>query len=124
LLGAISLFITVLGVMYYTFHITSAFFYVIMILVTIISAYILLKYQINKYAGDPTKEIKKSNQSKYMLLLGTAPGLGYLSYQTIKVTGVLESAILTAVIYIIAIFLVYFEVKFMHSKLYIRTNIK
>src|SRR5699024_5799477 len=38
LLGAISLFITVLGVMYYTFHITSAFFYVIMILVTIISA--------------------------------------------------------------------------------------
>src|SRR5699024_10255103 len=50
-----------------------------MILVTIISAYILLKYQINKYAGDPTKEIKKSNQSKYMLLLSTAPGLGYLS---------------------------------------------
>src|SRR5699024_16934 len=36
LLRAISLFITLLGVMYYTFHITSAFFSVIMILVTII----------------------------------------------------------------------------------------
>lgn len=124
LLGAISLFITVLGVMYYTFHITSAFFYVIMILVTIISAYILLKYQINKYAGDPTKEIKKSNQSKYMLLLSTAPGLGYLSYQTIKGTGVLESAILTAVIYLFAIFFVYVAAKFLHRYFFIRTNMK
>src|SRR5699024_3833991 len=103
-----------------------------MILVTIISAYILLKYQINKYAGDPTKEIKKSNQSKYMLLLSTAPGLGYLSYQTIKGTGVLESAILTAVIYLFAIFFVvfvyiffvYVAAKFLHRYFFIRTNMK
>src|SRR5699024_11256539 len=91
------------------------------ILVTIISAGILLKYQINKYAGDPTKEIKKSNQSKYMLLLSTAPGLGYLSYQTIKGTGVLESAILKAIIYFFAIFFVYVSAKFLYCYLFIWT---
>src|SRR5699024_1110047 len=124
LLGAISLFITVLGVMYYTFHITSEYFYVIMILVTILSAYILLNYQINKFARDPVKEIKKSNKCKYMFLFSNGPMLGYLSIQTIKRTGVLESDILTSDIYLFAIFFVYVDAKIFHRYCMIRTNMK
>src|SRR5699024_11394355 len=43
LLGAISLFISLLGVMYYSFHITSSFFYIIIILFIIILSYIFLQ---------------------------------------------------------------------------------
>lgn len=58
LFGAISLFIMVQGMSYYTLHITSVFYYIIINLTTILLAYIFVKYQIDKYAGDPTKEKK------------------------------------------------------------------
>ncbi|WP_373895123.1 hypothetical protein [Virgibacillus sp. CBA3643] len=58
LFGAISLFIMVQGMSYYTLHITSVYYYIIINLTTILLTYIFVKYQIDKYAGDPTKEKK------------------------------------------------------------------
>lgn len=56
LCGAISLFVTVLGMSYYTIHITSVLYYITISVTTILLTYILVKYQKDKYSDDPTKE--------------------------------------------------------------------
>lgn len=64
LCGAISLFVTVLGMSYYTIHITSVLYYITISVTTILLTYILVKYQKDKYSDDPTKEKKlETNQN-------------------------------------------------------------
>uniref|UniRef100_UPI0009A7543B hypothetical protein n=1 Tax=Paraliobacillus ryukyuensis TaxID=200904 RepID=UPI0009A7543B len=120
--GAISLFVMVQGMSYYTLHITSVFYYIIINLAAIISTYTLVKYQINKYAGDPTKEKKSGNQSKYMGVLTIAPAIGYILGQSVQNTIVLKNAITLVVIYFFSIFFVYTAAKFLHRYFYMRAN--
>ena len=122
LFAAISLFIVVQGMSYYTLYITSVFYYIIIDLAAIISIYILVKYQIDKYAGDPTKEKKGGNQSKYMGVLTIAPAIGYILGQSVQDTIVLKHVISLAVIYFFAIFFVYVAAKFLHRYFFMRAN--
>ncbi|WP_405101049.1 hypothetical protein [Oceanobacillus sp. FSL H7-0719] len=122
LFGAISLFIMVQGMSYYTLHITSVFYYIIINLTTILLAYIFVKYQIDKYAGDPTKEKKSGNQSKYMGVLTIAPAIGYILGQSVQETIILKHVISLIVIYFFAILFMYVAAKFLHRYFFMRAN--
>lgn len=124
LLGSISLFVMVMGMLYYTFEMTSLLSYILVGLTTLLFVFILVAYQIKKFSGDPTKERKRTNQGKYAGLMGAAPGTGYLHSQTIKGTGTLEDVFSVGVIYFLALFLFYFAAKFLHRYVYINTNMK
>ncbi|MBP1971414.1 hypothetical protein J2Z83_003553 [Virgibacillus natechei] len=122
LFGAISFFVMVQGMSYYTLHITSVFYYIIINLTAILLTYILVKYQIDKYAGDPTKEKKSGNQSKYLGLLTIAPAIGYILAQSVQETVVLKHVFSLIVVYFFAIFLVYAAAKFLHRYFFMREN--
>src|SRR5699024_10904098 len=122
LFGAISLFMMVLGMSYYTLHITTVLYYVIINLASVILMYICVKYQIDKCAGDPTKERKRHNQSKYMGILTAAPAIGYIFGQSVQETVVLKHVISAAVIYFFAILLMYIAAKFLHRYFFMRAN--
>ncbi|MTW87267.1 hypothetical protein F3157_16640 [Virgibacillus dakarensis] len=122
LCGAISLFVMVQGMSYYTLHITSVFYYIILNLTTILLTYILVKYQIDKYAGDPTKEKKMGNQSKYMGLLTATPAIGYIIGQSIQETGVLKHVFSLIIVYASVILFVYVGAKFLHRYFFMKGN--
>lgn len=123
LFGAISLFIMVLGMSYYSLHITSLFYYIVISVSTILLVYIFVKYQIDKFSGDPTQERKKSNQSKYMGLLSAAPGLGYLFSISMR-DSPLELIFNVLCVYFFAMFLAYFAAKFIHRYFFMKTNME
>ncbi|MBY7142364.1 hypothetical protein KFZ56_04495 [Virgibacillus sp. NKC19-3] len=120
--GAISLFILIQGMSYYTLQITSLFYYIIMNVASIVLMYIYVRYQINKYAGDPTRERKRSNQSKYMGLLTASPAIGYILGQSMQETTVLKHVFATVVIYFFVILFMYIASKFLHRYFFIRAN--
>ncbi|GGB34744.1 hypothetical protein GCM10011409_10240 [Lentibacillus populi] len=120
--GAISLFVMVQGMSYYTLHITSVFYYIVINLTSILLTYIFVKYQIDKYSGDPTKEKKRGNKSKYMGALAIAPAIGYMLGQSVQETIVLKFVIALIVIYFFAIFLVYAAAKFLHRYFFMKAN--
>ncbi|GAA5417019.1 hypothetical protein Pryu01_02080 [Paraliobacillus ryukyuensis] len=122
LLGAISLFVVVQGMSYYTLHITSVFYYIMINVATILFMYILVKYQIDRYTGDPTKEKKIRSESKYMGLLSASPGIGYILAQSVQETVVLKHVFSLIVVYFFAIFLAYAAAKFLHRYFYMRAN--
>lgn len=122
LLGSISLLIVVQGMSYYTLQITSLFYYIIINVATILLMYILVKYQIDKYAGDPTKEKKIGNQSKYMGLLTASPGIGYMVAQSVQETIVFKHVFAIIIVYISAILLLTIAAKFLHRYFYMRAN--
>lgn len=84
--------------------------------------YICVKYQINKYAGDPTKERKQSNQSKYMGVLTAAPAIGYILGQSMQETIVLKHIISAVVIYSFSILFMYIGARFLHRYFFMKAN--
>ncbi len=123
-LGAISLFIMILGMLYYTFQITSVFLYIIMVLTIFICIYILIKYQINKFSHNPTKERKGTDQYKYMGLLSASPGLGYLFFVLVKDNSILDDMVTIVIVYFFAIICTTVAAKFLHRYIFMKTNIK
>src|SRR5699024_2589061 len=124
LLGSISLFVAFLGMLYYHFHITSVVSYIILTLATIMSAYILVRYQIKKYAKDPTIEVEESNQNKYIGLLSATPGMAYLFTVITKRIEGLNDVLAVGSVYFFIIFCAYFSAKFLHRYFFMRANMK
>lgn len=122
LFGATSLFVMVQGMSYYTLHMTSVFYYIIINLTSILLTYILVKYQIDKYAGDPTKEKKIGNQSKYMGLLTASPAIGYMTAQSVQETIVLKQVFALIIVYIFVILLMTVAAKFLHRYFFMKAN--
>src|SRR5699024_6573748 len=123
-LGAFTLFILVQGMLYYTPQISSLLYYVVINLATITLIYICIKYQFNKYGGDPTKERKRGNQSKYIGVLTVAPAIGLILGQSIQETVILKHVISTAVIYFFSILLFFIAAKFIHRYFFMKVNMK
>jgi len=121
-LGGISLFITFVWVIFHVLQITSTVFYIIIAIVTIVLVYILVKYQLHKYSGDPIKERKESNQYKYMGLVTASPGIGYLFYVLIEKNTMLEDIISMVSIYYFAIICSYTAAKFLHRYFFMKAN--
>lgn len=123
-LGAFTLFILVQGMLYYTLQISSLLFYIIINVTSIVLMYICIKYQFNKYGGDPTKERKRSNQSKFIGVLTAAPAIGLILGQSVQETVILKHVISTAVIYFFAILLMFIATKFLHRYFFMKVNKK
>jgi len=79
LLSFISLIILFFYWLYYEYEITSIVTYIIFMLMTIILVYIFVRYQLKRYADDPTKEKRVSNQYQNMGIVTAVPGVAYLS---------------------------------------------
>src|SRR5699024_4299213 len=124
LLGAISLSVAFQGMLYYYFHITSVVSHIIIILTTILSVYILVKYQIKKYASDTIKERKESNQYKYTGVLSATPGIAYLFTVITKRIYGLNDVLHIFSIYLFVIFCAYFAAKFLHRYFFMKANMK
>lgn len=107
---------------YYTLQITSPLYYIVINLATILLMYILIKYQIDKYAGDPTKERKNGNQPKYMGTLSAASAIGYMLGQSVRETIILQNVLLLISIYIFIIFMLYGAAKFLHRYFFMKAN--
>src|SRR5699024_12872168 len=124
LLGAISLFVAFLGMLYYHFDINSVVSYIILTLATIMSAYILVRYQIKKYAKDPIIEVVESNQNKYIGLLSATPGMAYLFTVITKRIEGLDDVLAVDSVYFFIIFCAYFSGKFLHRYFLLIPNIE
>jgi len=123
-LGAITLIVLINGMSYFTLHITSIFYYIVINLASILLTCYLVKYQIDKYTGDLTKEREHSNQVKYMGLLTIAPALGYIVTQGLRDTVILQVVLALISMYIFLIFMVYAAAKFLHRFFFIKKNMK
>lgn len=122
LFGAISLLILVQGMSYYTLHVSSVFYYIIINLATILLLYILVKYQLDRYAGDPTKEKKNRNQSKYMGLLTASPAIGYIIGQSVQETVVFKQVFAVIIVYMSVILFMTVAAKFLHRYFFMKAN--
>ncbi|WP_130860277.1 hypothetical protein [Gracilibacillus phocaeensis] len=124
LLGAISLWIMVQGMSYYNLHITSVIYYILIHISILLLGYIMVKYQFDKYSGDPMKERKASNQSKYYGLLDVAPAMGYIIAQTVSDTVVLKHVLGLVLVYSFTVLMMYIGAKFLHRYFFIKLRQK
>ena len=120
---AVTLFIMMIWILYYTFYM-SPILLCVMTILPILNIYFLVKYQINKFLNDPTIERKESNQYKHMWLAHASPGIGYLIYQIVMGRNVLDDIISFVVMYIFFIFGVYAAAKFLHRYFFMKANMK
>lgn len=124
IIGAISLLIVLQGMSYFTLHITSVFYYIVISLTSVILTYICIRYQCNKFSSDLTKEKKRSNQSKYIGVLFASPAVGYMLAQGMAETVVFKHVGNLIVIYMFAILLIIIGVKFSHRYFFIKANME
>lgn len=122
LFGSISSFMMILGMSYYAFYITSSLYYIVLIVTTLILYYVFIKHQIDKYAGDPTKERKRMNQSKFYPLLAAAPANGYNFHSSIQDTYMIKHIVALVCVYFFSLFFMYLAAKFIHRYFFIRVN--
>ncbi|WP_026909133.1 hypothetical protein [Paucisalibacillus globulus] len=122
-IGTLTFFIIANGMSIFAFHINSILYYGLINLSLLITSYILVKYQIDKYSGDPTKEGKKHDQSKYMGLLSVSPAIGYLLALSTKGNSTLQLAIMMIMIFFLILLYVYVAAKFIHRYYFMKTNI-
>lgn len=124
LMGFISLYVLFLGMLYYYYDITSVVPHIIITVITSTSVYILVRYQIKKYSGNPTKERKSSDQYKYMGVLSATPGMAYLfTVITQRIEG-LNDVLTIIAVYSLIIFCAYFAAKFLHRYFFMKANMK
>lgn len=124
IIGAITYYILIHGISFYTLEISSVLYYVTINVVIFIASYLIIKYQIDKYTGDPTKERVKKNPSQFTIALYSgAPAVGLILAYATGDTAVLKHYVTLGFILLFLLFFVYFAAKFTHRYFFMKVNI-
>lgn len=125
IISAICYFITSLKVSYVFIGVTNIWYYIILIVVHLIIIAILIQYQIEKYSKIDYKRIESEkwyNNGRLVPLLVSAPGLGYIIFQTTKDSDTAMHSIFLCVTIVFTLILAYMAAKFTHKYLFIKLN--
>lgn len=124
IIGTISLYIFVHGMSLYVLDISFVLYYVMINVIIFVASYLLIKYQIDKYSGDPTKERVKKNPSQFTIALYSgAPAVGLILAYATGDTAVLKHYVSLGVSFLFLFFFVYFAAKFTHRYFFMKANI-
>ncbi|WP_026909132.1 hypothetical protein [Paucisalibacillus globulus] len=123
LIGSLTFIIMIYGISYYVLGISSVIYYSVLTLTLLMSSIILIKYQIDKYAGDLTKEKKSRDQSKYIGLVTVAPAIGYILALITADTTILKHSVTLGMNFILFLIYGYFGARFLHKYFFMKTNI-
>jgi len=125
LIGALTFFIMLQAVPYFSLGINSKLYYLISNIIVFIVAYTIARYQIAKY-----RNIKKYNAnqekkkpSKYLGVIGATSGLGYIIGMLVSKTTIAIYYFVIGVNLSLTLFLFYVGVKFVHRYIFMKTNI-
>ncbi len=124
-IGAVCYFTTSIKVSFYFIGITSIWYYIIFLVVHIIITTVLIQYQIAKYSEIDYKRNESEkwyNSGRFVPLLISGPGIGYILFQTTKDSETAMHSIFLCVSISFTFLLVYFAAKFIHKYLFIKTN--
>ena len=125
LIGALTFFIMLQAVPYFSLGINSKLYYLISNVIVFIVAYTIARYQIAKY-----RNIKKYNAnqekkkpSKYLGVIGATSGLGYIIGMLVSKTTIAIYYFVIGVNLCLTLLLFYVGVKFVHRYIFMKTNI-
>lgn len=123
IIGAITYYILIHGISFYTLGITSVLYYVSINVIILISSSILIKYQIDKYSGDPTKKrVKKIPSQITIALYSVAPAIGLMLAYATADTVILKHYATMGVVFSFLLLFVYFAAKFTHRYFFMKAN--
>src|SRR5690625_1671959 len=125
LIGALTFFIMLQAVPYFSLGINSKLYYLISNVIVFIVAYTIARYQIAKY-----RNIKKYNAnqekkkpSKYLGVIGATSGLGYMIGVLVSKATIVIYYFVSLVNLCLSIRVFYVGVKCVHSYIFMKTNI-
>lgn len=122
-IGAITSSLLIIGLSVHTLSLTSMLYYIIMVLILVISSIFIIKSQLDTYKRDPCEELDKQS-SKYKGLLYIGPGLGIVLAGVTRDTNVyIETFTTIGIIFILFLLYVYFAARFIHKYLFMKANV-
>ena len=126
-IGAITLFIMLQAISYFTMNIHSIMYYVLLNLAIIVGSYIIIKYQIVKYKDIHLKleqKEKKKITSKDSAVIAITPVLGLMVGRFVGKTEVLKYYYVLAVDIFLIMLFIYFAAKFIHRYFFMKANMR
>ena len=122
LIGAITSFLLIIGLSVYTLSLTSILYYIIIVLILVISSVFMIKSQLDTYKRDPCEELDKP-PSNYKGLLYIGPGLGIVLAGVTRDTNVyIETFTTIGIIFMLYLLYIYFAARFIHKYLFMKAN--
>src|SRR5699024_915986 len=92
IIGAITHFIMLQAISYYSLNIQSIMYYVFLNIIIVIVFYIIIRREVNKYEniGLSNTHDEKSNHKAYMIAIAIVPALGFIAGDYISGTSVFK----------------------------------
>ncbi|MCA0172646.1 hypothetical protein [Bacillus sp. RAR_GA_16] len=125
IISAICYFITSLKVSYVFIGITNVWYYITLTGIDLIIIVILIQYQIEKYSKLDYKRDESEkwyNSGRWIPLVISAPGVGYIIFQTTKDSETAMHSLFLCVTIVFTLILAYMSAKFTHQYFFIKLN--